>query len=1149
MLHYPKMHKTGFLQTLILLVAAVLFPIDRARGAAGGVRDFDGFYNFAWIGDSKQKELDLGTSDFLIVFRLNAAEEKRRGLPPIGIVSKKPFGIQPGYCVAIDRDCNLLVYLNDEAREARAEPGYTLTLGRFVKPGQWIDGAVACRRAAGQVAVYAGGKKARVFSKVMLGNIDNHAAFMVGVGNLHNHIRFRGKIAYVGVFKFPGGLPKNLDASLAKLARSGTPPAQLTASGRYSFWKLDATDKGTTDTGNNGNFLYYMPENEALRFAEMNAPHTATAPRTLHVDSANPNATDDGEGAPEKPFRSVGRAAAFARAGDTVIVHKGVYREHLRVSGGRRGAPIRIVGKPGAVISGAEVLADWKKADVKGAYVLRGWKGNYFGPKAPRQTDARKNPNSIIYVDGYPADWVEFPEDLYPGAYTIWPREKKKPKDLYLYPLPGLDIATARVEINTCTNCSIADHIELDGLTFAYNGITLNGRGCVVKNCTIKWAQIGIAIYGADHKIVNNRILWSGNSGLSGGAGASGCLIEGNLVAYSNWRAYDPNWHGAGAKIIPAFLDGTIRRNVFELNWGGGFKFDAYNSGNVVEYNVFHDNSRQGSQDEISWGNTFRYNIAYNNWCNRQNRSGGQGMMISESSDDVMYRNIIFNSERGIGIMIRGYASRAGMKTPQAVFEYAVKYPHHYLSAARNRRWLDNFKRYVGGEVICQLNMKYHENISFNNHLCQLWTMRDYRKKEKDPRDEFYSFESDNNIFYYSDPTKIVRTGMFDSLSLDEWRKVSGKDAHSRIIDPFGETEKLPEWARELFDFKAHASLRTAKEIADLNVEIHDGIGSPLFKSRICRAGAYRKLKFKDLTLRGYMMDVEGLNTLVLWRTQGAGKVRVRCGSTEFTLEDRWLRRRKVRTDDGKVTVFVGRDPIYLMGVSKTAAVDPTYKSVLYGTSATVQIRKLPRTFSLDGKLREWTRGGQSRRIADLADKRSYLPDSARAWDGPRDCAAKVYAGWRADGLYFAFGVRDDSLLAGKDVIELFIDGREEWRHFFTEYQHPGVFHIALKPNATGKVEVTFPPIVVRNIYHRKKPPVGVKAVGSVRKGTYSIEVFVPWHKNFPGPKLTEGTVLRVGVLVRDSDAGKNGEAILRWHAERDSHSDTRGWLPVTTEK
>jgi len=54
--------------------------------------------------------------------------------------------------------------------------------------------------------------------------------------------------------------------------------------------------------------------------------------RIYHVDQNHPQANDDNPGTQERPWLTIKKAAASARAGDTVLVHEGVYREEISLS-------------------------------------------------------------------------------------------------------------------------------------------------------------------------------------------------------------------------------------------------------------------------------------------------------------------------------------------------------------------------------------------------------------------------------------------------------------------------------------------------------------------------------------------------------------------------------------------------------------------------------------------------------------------------------------------------------------------------------------------------------------------------------------------------------------------------------------------------
>ena len=71
---------------------------------------------------------------------------------------------------------------------------------------------------------------------------------------------------------------------------------------------------------------------------------------------------DQQQGTAEEPLRTISRAAAQAMAGDTVIVHAGVYREWVNPANGGT-AEHRIVyrsaGDGEVVITGAERMTHW----------------------------------------------------------------------------------------------------------------------------------------------------------------------------------------------------------------------------------------------------------------------------------------------------------------------------------------------------------------------------------------------------------------------------------------------------------------------------------------------------------------------------------------------------------------------------------------------------------------------------------------------------------------------------------------------------------------------------------------------------------------------------------------------------------------------
>jgi len=70
--------------------------------------------------------------------------------------------------------------------------------------------------------------------------------------------------------------------------------------------------------------------------------------RIYWVDQNNAAASDDGKGDKSHPFKTISPAAKLAKAGDTVIVRAGTYRERVSPAfGGEEGRPVIYMAAPG----------------------------------------------------------------------------------------------------------------------------------------------------------------------------------------------------------------------------------------------------------------------------------------------------------------------------------------------------------------------------------------------------------------------------------------------------------------------------------------------------------------------------------------------------------------------------------------------------------------------------------------------------------------------------------------------------------------------------------------------------------------------------------------------------------------------------------
>lgn len=119
--------------------------------------------------------------------------------------------------------------------------------------------------------------------------------------------------------------------------------------------------------------------------------------RIYHVSQA---AASLGNGSEEKPFRTIQQAAELAVAGDTILVHEGVYREWVRPRCGGLHDNCRItyqcVEGEHAVIKGSEHITGWEKAE-----------GDVWFVKLPNELFGAFNPYAVV-LDG---DWFVSPRE------------------------------------------------------------------------------------------------------------------------------------------------------------------------------------------------------------------------------------------------------------------------------------------------------------------------------------------------------------------------------------------------------------------------------------------------------------------------------------------------------------------------------------------------------------------------------------------------------------------------------------------------------------------------------------------------------------------------------------------------------------------
>ena len=143
-------------------------------------------------------------------------------------------------------------------------------------------------------------------------------------------------------------------------------------------------------------------------------------PAVLHVATTG---SDSSEGSPDRPLRTIDRAAELAQPGDTVVVHEGVYREWVRPRRGGLSDRRRITyeAAPGehVVITGSEQVTGWEPVE-----------GSVWTVTVPNALFGSFNP----FAEEVDGDWIVQPEKDSP---------RKHLGDVYLNGRSFYEVSTA----------------------------------------------------------------------------------------------------------------------------------------------------------------------------------------------------------------------------------------------------------------------------------------------------------------------------------------------------------------------------------------------------------------------------------------------------------------------------------------------------------------------------------------------------------------------------------------------------------------------------------------------------------------------------------------------------------------------------------
>ncbi|MEW6753418.1 MAG: right-handed parallel beta-helix repeat-containing protein [Candidatus Latescibacterota bacterium] len=403
------------------------------------------------------------------------------------------------------------------------------------------------------------------------------------------------------------------------------------------------------------------------------APGPAAA-RGCYVDAATGSDTNPGTAA--QPFRTVSAGVACARAGDTVWIATGVYREMVSLNRGGSDAahPLTLRARPGAQVSirGSDLVTGWQHhaGDV---YRRDAWPVNsqqVFVDGQPLRQIGRGSPFHDRVYDGRPILPAvgQGRADMQPG--TFW--YSRADSVLYVWLTEGSDPGRHVVEVSV-RNWIVppwvgrsVNHVVIRDLHFAHSNQTCQGQAmglvCVwgygwrLTNCTFAYGDFnGVRIMGGGHRITDCVFKYNGAVGINitGSDAAHGwrtwadrppqkIVLEGNDTSHNNYRGFDRAWNAGGIKAIPSCTDVSVLGHRAVGNNGPGIWFDGLCRQIRIDGCRVEGNQGSGIFFEISDGAAIANNLVVDN--------AQIGIYVAASDSAWVVNNTVVGNWTGIAL-------------------------------------------------------------------------------------------------------------------------------------------------------------------------------------------------------------------------------------------------------------------------------------------------------------------------------------------------------------------------------------------------------------------------------------------------------------------------------------------------------------------
>lgn len=364
--------------------------------------------------------------------------------------------------------------------------------------------------------------------------------------------------------------------------------------------------------------------------------------------------------------RTISEAVSRVQAGDTIIIHGGVYREQVKVDkSGTPDKPITIRAAAGefVIVTGADRITEWKADEGDSGVFWADWPYEFISWNEHNTHPADEYHRVIgrceqVFVNGYSLHQVLDKQKLSLGTFFV----DLEANRLYVQYHGSRDINSKRLLVEASTRDTIwtckGDYVRTKGLCFRYaanraqhGAVQFSGDNNEVEDCVFEYTNAcGAKFTGQKMKVGNCIFRHNGQLGFGVGR-AHGLLMTGCTVTNNNTKGYDRGWEAGGNKICLT-RGMVIESSIFADNKGDGIWFDIGNEACEVHNCLITGNENAGIFYEISYSLHAHDNVIVGNGFAFSPGAWGAnaGISISSSPDCLIERNLLIGNKEGLSL-------------------------------------------------------------------------------------------------------------------------------------------------------------------------------------------------------------------------------------------------------------------------------------------------------------------------------------------------------------------------------------------------------------------------------------------------------------------------------------------------------------------